>query len=112
MVIILEIWADLNDGVHVALVVGRKVHALGAAEKGGRVLAGISHGGRVNDGRHLLNVFREKAVKQRLIPVLEGAREGCEDRVDRRRPIVDGRSMRCGHVQSGLSWRCVSCYLQ
>lgn len=52
-----ESTSDLDDGMHVAAVVGGKVHALGPAKESCGIDAGVADGGRVNDGRHFFNVL-------------------------------------------------------
>ncbi len=49
-------------------------------------LAAFSHGGRVDDGQHLLDVARDERVEERFIDVLEVAHEGVAGEVVGKRP--------------------------
>ena len=61
----------LEDLVDVGDVLGRDVDAAEAALDVAQLHAGLAHGGRVDDGHHLIQVVDQEPVEQHLVPVQE-----------------------------------------
>jgi hypothetical protein len=57
------------------LVLGRDVQAARLSEDVPELGARLTHGGRVDDGHHLVDVVDDRAVEQRLVAVLQGDHE-------------------------------------
>mmetsp|Transcript_39472 Transcript_39472/g.101276 ORF Transcript_39472/g.101276 Transcript_39472/m.101276 type:complete len:381 (-) Transcript_39472:97-1239(-) len=62
----------VNHGRHVASVDSREIHTPAATEKGTELLACLSHGRGVNDGRNVFDVAQHKLIKDSFASILKG----------------------------------------